>query len=366
MNKLILKLAFPVCALLLGVVLYTACKDDLADKTFLVSDELAMDDYITQKDPSMEAFLEIVDKSGFRGTVHAYGTYTFFVPTNSAVEEYLRENNTSIAALSRKECQDIVKFHIVEEPYLTEDFIDGRLPAPTMLKKYLTTRTVPVPGRPDAVEVNRQAIILERDLMVTNGYIHKINKLMYPYPLTVSEQVEQLPEDYSLLKSILIETGWIDSIKVSNDSTWYTVFLQSNASLAIKEITNRESLITYLRNEAGFDPQVSDDSLLWSYAAYLCVKGLYYVADLMNVGALMTSATNQTITMKRNLDTLLLNEFGDKRGRDFERGVPVNRESEYTDFTCFNGVLIDVNGYIGPKLRGPQAVYWDVARNRSW
>ena len=370
MNKLLLKLAFPVCALLLGAALYTACKDDMEGKEFLVSDKLAMDDYIIQKDQTMEAFLEIVDKSGFRGTVHAYGTYTFFVPTNSAVEEYLSEKNTSIAALTREQCMDIVKFHIVEEVFKTEDFIDGRLPYPTMLKKYLTTRTAPDQG--NVVEVNRQAIILKRDIEVINGLIHKIDKVMYPNPLTAGEQVEQLPDnEYSLFKEVLRETGWIDSIKVNNDSTWYTVFLQSNESLAkavdtVKlnlpnGIKTRADLVAYLRANAGLDALLRDDELLHSYASYLCAKGLYYVADLANAGVLMTHAVNQTITVKRDRDTLLINEFGDKRSRDFEKGTAVDKESQYTDFSCFNGVLIDMKGYIGPKMRGPRALYWDVA-----
>jgi len=367
MVRLTFKLIFPLCALFLCALLYFAsCKDDLAGKTYLVTDEVMMDDYIIQNDLSMERFLDIVDKAGFRGTVHAYGTYTFFVPTNSAVEEYLREKG-GLDNLTPRQCADIVRFHIVDESILTEDFNDGRLPAPTMLRKYITTRTVGSGGS-TTVQVNRQANILQKDILVGNGYINKIDKLLFPNPLTCGEQIEELGEEYSMFKEVLGETGWLDSLRVENDSTWFTVFLHTNESLAKNSedstlnmpngIRTRADLITYLRAYSRLDVS-SDDELLWYFAAYHCVKSLYYVADLTNVGALMTLAPNQTITVKRRLDVLLLNEFG--QGKTLEPGMPVDKESEYTDLSCFNGVLIDVTGYIGPKKRGPQPVYWDVA-----
>jgi hypothetical protein len=49
-------------------------------KTFVVSDERMIDEYIEQKDTSMSEFLKVADKAGFRGMLHAYGTNTCFIP----------------------------------------------------------------------------------------------------------------------------------------------------------------------------------------------------------------------------------------------------------------------------------------------
>lgn len=345
-------------ALILAVALYTSCKDDMEGKTFQIYDDVMMDDYITQKDMSMSSFLQIVDRAGFRGMVHAYGTYTCFAPDNNAIATYLQENNlSSIADMTESQCVDIVKYHILREVYATSDFIDGRLPTATMLAKFITTRTVGLESGA-VIQVNRQAYIVEKDIQVANGYIHKVDRVLSPHELNCGEQIMALPDDYSLFKQVMQETGWVDTLKNNNEGVWYSVFLQSNASLAAAGITTRESLITYLKNNAKLD-FTEDARLLWTYAAYHCVKGLFYIADLANTSSLISLAPSQAIMVKSKLDTILINEY--KSTTKFEKGIPIDKQSEYTDFSCFNGVLQDLTGYIGPVKRGAQSVFWDVA-----
>jgi len=361
-------------------MLYSSCKDDMEGKLFVVSDKMMIDDYITKKDPSMSMFLDIVDKADMRGTIHAYGRYTCFIPDNAAIHRYLQSEGKSLVDdLTAEECLNMVKYHVVrlnaqrDSMLTTNQFVDGRLPVPTMLSKYLTTRTV---GTTTGVvtRVNRQADIIDANIVLANGCIHKIDNVLVPPELTCGEQVQALSDEYSIFKEILEETKWIQRLTDDKtDTSWYTVFVQSNAAFASVGINDIDSLVRYLvAKEVMADTALINNMpstvnkndnrevTLWAFAAYHCINDLYYVADLMNVSALSTSAHNQVMMFKVKRDSLLVNEYINEALKKYERGVPIDKVSDNTDKSCYNGVLIEVGGYVGPEKRGPQAVFWEI------
>ncbi len=199
----IFKSFFSLLALIVIVLSHSSCNDDLDGKTFVVSDDIMIDEYITQKDPSMSTFLEIVDKTGFRGMIHAYGTYTCFIPTNDAIDAYAKQKGkSSWKDFSDTELENMVKFHIVNDTLQTSDFVDGRLPSPTLLKKYLTTATESS-GTTASIRVNRQGVITVKDIRCANGYINKVDEVLSPNQSTLADEVSNLPETYSLFKTIM-------------------------------------------------------------------------------------------------------------------------------------------------------------------
>ena len=66
--------------------------------------------YIKSNPGKYSSITQIVDKSGYAGFLNAYGSYTMFVPTDSAVKIYLTEINKTISALTEKEAQDIASY----------------------------------------------------------------------------------------------------------------------------------------------------------------------------------------------------------------------------------------------------------------
>ena len=90
----------------------------------------------------------------------------------------------------------------------------------------------------------------------------------------------------------------------------------------------------------------------------MVVKRLAYVADLSMSSAELTLATNQVLTFKNSKDSLIVNEY--QTLTKFEKGIPVKKDSEWTDMSCYNGVMIDLEGYIQPVKRGPEAIYWQL------
>ena len=341
-----------VSTLLLVPVIYNSCKDDLHGKQFLTTEDVMIDDYITDKDEdkNMFTFLELVDKAGFRGMLHAYGNYTCFIPTNEAMDAYFVSINSSLSALTEEECVQIVKYHVIADTLGTYDFVDGRLKTPNMLAMYLTTRMRSI-GDDVYHEVSRQGRILQPDIRVANGYIHKIDHVLTPPARTLGEQLSTMQRDYSLFVSIMEETGWLETLsrQKAEDEDGYTMFVQSDDVFVASGIQSRADLIKRLETTR---PDIQEtDLLLWTFAAYHCVKGQYYVADLMRLSSLMTSAPNQALTFKINRDSILVNEYRNANTGDFEKGIPISRKSEYTDYSMNNGVLHCLDGYIGPIRR---------------
>ena len=362
MKSINFKLAknFWVIALLgASMAMLNSCADYMQGVTFIASDDKMIDEYIEQKDTSMTEFLKIADVAGFRGLLHAYGTNTCFIPTNQAIYNYCQSRGiASMETLPMTDLENFMKFHTVRDTIRTAQFVDGRLATPTMLGKYFTTKTVQSGDATPVIRVNRQANILKRDTRVANGIIHKIDYVLTPNPKTVGEMIQQLPDNYKLYKDIMAESGIIDSLTNNNSGTiWYTAFLQSNESFATKGITSREDLIAAMK--IAQPDYVNDEAkLIELFAQYHCIKRLAYITDLSISSAELTLATNQVITFLTNKDSLILNEY--QSLTTFEKGVTANKSSEWTDMSCSNGVLIDLDGYIQPVKRGPAAVYWEM------
>jgi len=144
--------------------------------------------YIKANPSKYSSITAIVDKSGYAGFLNAYGSYTMFVPTDSAVGLYLTEVNKTLTGLTEKEAQDIVKFHLLEDTLTTASFKDGKLPTITMYGQYLVTGVENKSGTSTFL-VNRQGTITQGNIKTGNGLIHQIDHVLKPAAKTVAELI---------------------------------------------------------------------------------------------------------------------------------------------------------------------------------
>ncbi|VBB48012.1 putative Lipoprotein [uncultured Paludibacter sp.] len=353
-NALLLSAMF-----ILMVTIISSCSKDMEGKIYKVSDEQMIDEILESKGDTVSNFLKIIDISGLRGTVHAYGNYTLFAPTNEAVDKYLSDKGLSLNTLSQQDAFDMVKYHLVPDTISTADFEDGRLSAVNFNHFYITTKTVSDDSGLH-IEINRQAKILQKDLRGANGYVHIIDHVLYQSPKTIGEVINELPDTYSLWKEAYIASNMQDTIDVAKSASSngaYTIFIQSNEAFTKANIHNMDELMTELRTK---NTSITDDHLLlYNYIAYHLTRGFKYVGqDLMKQSSLNTLVSGEVIVLKRDVKDVLLNEF--LIGGVLEEGVPVNRESEYTDLSCADGVMQDIDGNIQIIKRKAYRVYWDI------
>ncbi|MDR0542545.1 MAG: fasciclin domain-containing protein [Dysgonamonadaceae bacterium] len=348
------KFAKILCAILLAVgftIIPSACEKAMEGQIYQVYDEKMIDEIM--EDNHLSEFLSVIDKAGLRGTVHAYGTYTLFAPTNSAIQTYLQEKGkASVNDLSEEEAAKMVKYHLIRDTLATTDFVDGRLASPNFLRKYLTTKT-----EAEGIRVNRQALIVTPNLRGANGCLHIINEALSPPVETVADRIKALPDNYSLMKMIFEQSGLEDSLSVEREDHWFTFFVQDNKAFEDDGILTVEDLLIQLRANT---PEIEDDQLLIrNYMSYHTINSLQYIADLLVISTLPTLAPKQVIIFKRELDMILLNEF--IQGNIKEPGILIDRYSDYSDWTCSNGVIHKLNGNIQIKKRSAFRVYWDIA-----
>ncbi len=312
--------------------------------------------YMKANPDKYSAIAQIVEKSGFSGFLNAYGGYTMFVPTDSAVKIYLTEVNKTLTGLTEKEAQDIVKIHLLEDTLTTNTFKDGKLPTITMFGQYLVT-SVTNKGGVSTILVNRQGTITQSNIRTGNGYIHQIDKVLKPAAKTVAQLITD-DSRLSIFKEALIATGYYDTINTISTSggirRWFTVFAETNQALLDSGFASFTALKTKLSNTGN--PLNPLDSLN-IYIKYHIIPEAKYLADIVSASSHTTLAPLEVLASKLDDEKVLLNELN--FNGVLEKGVLIERST--SDISATTGVLHIALAHFKPKVRLPTAVYWDVA-----
>ena len=347
------KIGLNLIAGLLVICCLNACEDPLEDSTYQTTKQQMIDEYMAE---NQGEFLSIVDKSDYRGMLHAYGAYTCLAPTNDAVRKYLEENGKNIEQLTKEEANECVGYHIINDTISSLRFQDGKMPTANIRDFYLTTQTKSDESGNVYVEVNRNARMITKDVLLGNGILHVVDAVLERPKLTLYEQVAELPmERYSLFVDLFTEyEEFLHSVMPSD--TTYTVYVQSNESFNKEGIYNKDELVARLRANT---PGINDrEVLIKNFLAYHVGIGRQYIVDLMLGAAVMTKVTNQVIACSMDGQQIVLNRFNSASG--YEPGIGLMRESEYADRTCADGVLQEVDGMLEIKERPAYRVNFDV------
>ncbi|MFM2326803.1 MAG: hypothetical protein RIR31_1005, partial [Bacteroidota bacterium] len=265
--------------------------------------------YIKSNPSKYTSITAIVDKSGYAGFLNAYGSYTMFVPTDSAVSIYLTEVNKTLASLTEKEAQDIVKFHLLEDTLATSTFKDGKLPTITMYGQFLVTAVVNKAGI-STVQVNRQATITSANIKTGNGLIHQIDRVLKPASKTVSELIAA-DSKFSIFTQALQATGYYDTLNTINSTDpklrrWFTVLAETNQALLDSGIASFAALKTRFSNTGN--PLNPLDSLN-IYVKYHIIPDPRYLADIVSTSSHPTLAPLEVLASKLDEVKVLINEL---------------------------------------------------------
>lgn len=313
--------------------------------------------YLKANPDKYSSITTIVDKSGYAGFLNAYGSYTMFVPTDTAVSIYLAEVGKTLNGLSETEAQDIVKFHLLQDTIATNTFKDGKLPTITMYGQFLVTAIVNN-GGVSSILVNRQGTITAPNVKTGNGLIHEINRVLKPAAKSLGDLISA-DTRFSIFKQALQETGYLDTINTINSTVpalrrWFTVFAETNQALLDSGFATYAALKAKYSNTGN--PLNPLDSLN-IYVKYHIIPDNKYLADIVSASSHTTLAPLEVLASKLEGEKVLLNDL-DFNGVH-EIGIEVDRAS--SDLSATTGVLHTALAHFKPKLRFPTAVYWDVA-----
>lgn len=263
--------------LLLGILItaimgFTACdSDDVGDNLYTFTDQM-LGQYITDpENAEFSEFARLMDTVKVMGLLNAYGQFTAFAPTNEAMQQfYAAKGKTGLADFTLDSLKMIAYDHLVNgDVILYVNFIDGRLPQLTMSERYVSI------SYSDLGEtfVNKNSMVVQKDIIVHNGVIHKINRVLDPTREGIVEVIGK-DENFKIFFEALIATGMADSLLRDRDDSYdrnnyditgvkkeenqwfynevptsrkygYTVLMESDATFAAAGITNLEELKQY-------------------------------------------------------------------------------------------------------------------------
>jgi uncharacterized surface protein with fasciclin (FAS1) repeats len=350
MNKILLTFAS-----LLALTYYSSCKKAALVTT--TTEDVNIYGYLAKDPGQFSEFVKILDLTGYEGFLNAYGSYTLFAPTNTAISTYLKEiNKTSVDQIDMETLKNIVRLHVIEDTITTNAFKDGKLPLVTLFGQYLLTGVTNTEGTSN-FRVNRQASVIQSNVLVGNGVIQVIDGVLKPATKTLAQLIELNPE-FSIFTQALKETGYYDSLNIADnpDTTrkWLTVFAETNQALRDTGINSYADLKA--RYSTKNNPKDPEDSL-YLYVAYHIITNANYLADLVTAPSHTTLAPLEVVTSTLDEQSVLINDL--EFNGVHEKGIELERT--LSDNSATNGVLHTATGHFAIKVRQPVAVYWDVA-----
>jgi len=350
-------------SLVFGTLLMMGCQKTKIKET--TTDDPNIMDYL--QNDSLQRFtklVSIIDKAEYQTALNSYGTYTFFAPTNDAIDAYLKANNiASIDNISSEELQKMIQFHLLSETIYSTEFNDGKLSSITDFGQYLVTSVENVDGVSSYV-INRQAKVLQPNILVGNGIIHAIDHVLTPSVVTVAQLLDQDP-DYSIFTQALKETGLYDTLNSRKDSKgaqiWLTVLAQKNKTYEDSSIHSYNELKAKYSNTGN--PKRTDDSL-HLYMAYHILPEIKYLADIVTTNTQETLVPLEVVTTKYTNNTVLVNDdsYSTISGTVYEPGIALDVAT--SDRSAVNGVVHNAMANFNIKVRQPFPVYWDLCASQ--
>lgn len=350
-------LTYIMAVCILAISYLSSCKK--TEYPLLVNPGLNITGYFEANATQFSLFDQILERTGYAGFLGAYGAYTVFAPNNDAVNKYLKDmGKTSVDQVNIDTLKDMVKFHIIQDTITTGGFKDGKLATPTMYGQYITTGAVNVNGTSSYI-VNQQALVLQSNILLGNGIVHAIDRVLKPAKSTLAQLVEKNPK-YSIFNQALKATTFYDTLNVqpanaTNKARPYlTLFAVSDSVFNTIGITSYASLKTKYSNTGN--PANPADSL-YKYVAYHILPEFSFLSDIISVPSHNTLAPQEVITDVLIGTTILINN--DTFNGILEPGIPVDRPNSNVPAT--NGVLHTTTQNFKIKVRSPTRVDWDLA-----
>lgn len=201
----------------IAAILFTSCNsDDVGENLYTFKDKM-MGQFI-ESDSTLSEFDLLIQKTKIKGLLNSYGAYTCFAPTNEALRKfYSQKGKKSINDFSADSLKQIAYDHIINGAIVNYvNFNDGRIFETTMSDRYLAISF----NDYGQIFVNKTSLILQKDIIVHNGVIHKIDKVLDPVRSGIAEVISK-DTTFSLFYSALVATGLADSLLKTVDETYY-------------------------------------------------------------------------------------------------------------------------------------------------
>lgn len=355
-------------------LLLWSCIEEVDERRFYTESELTITAYLEENSDRYSKLLEILEITGFRATLNAYGTYTFFAFDNTAIDAYLADlGRSSLADFSKEELELLVRYHALPTQRFSAEFGNTRLPDTTISGDFLVT-TFDDAGI-QGIQINRTATIDTRDIELSNGIVHTIDRVLPPIVKTVPQLIEENP-NYSIFTEALKNTGWYEELDKLTFQLGESV-LKNNVTVLVEpdSVYRNLGINSYADLAARYsdlgEPTNPGDSL-YLFVANHIIRSTVFLGDLETGNYETLSGNLASVDVEGEF--FELNSLGDDSVRIFHTFVEPESDQQAKNgvFHAVQGIRL-VAGEVFPRsslveLFVPPAAYvlWEFTEQPEW
>jgi len=181
-----------IFCIFVALLMQFSCKQSaIIDTGFKDQIKLSILDYIVANPKDYSSFLRILEVADLDKTLSAYNPggktggvgYTLFLPTNAAVDNFIKDNGkyASLDAMLKDVAyvSALARYHVLNQAIISNDFPFGAFSQPTLSNDYLN---VNFDVRPDTTyyKINNQGNVIKANIKLSNGYIQVIGTMLSP------------------------------------------------------------------------------------------------------------------------------------------------------------------------------------------
>lgn len=278
-----------VITVLIGIA--SSCTDIWSEQhpgTFYISDGQTVATFLEEyqdedgNNPFTD-FIAILQRAHLWADLKTYGDRTVFVPTNEAIQTYLKQRMDNEPDLEKKHYFDdvqslpdsindsIAKTHICRASVFIKDMNkkeNGTLPSSNLLDRYMTYSAIPDSTDPTQIKVaymiNQYSKIIEPDDSLVNGVVQVIDKviaqsnLMIPGYLYANNMKADNLHKASLFYQALVMTKLNDTLEQYKDD--YYPEPQYDSTFACLEFNEKKLAVKY---ETAYETGKQTQRVVW-------------------------------------------------------------------------------------------------------
>ncbi len=301
MNNVVKYIKYAIFGLLafMGGLSVTSCKNNSLGESFNTDASPTILAYLQSRATPSEVgsvaeystFLKILDAANRANSLGAYNPrnkngYTVFAPTNAAFSQFFASDaaHNSLEALiaDASFLKKFVDYHIVNGKILSKDFTYGTLSDSTIAGDYVTiVFSNDFENNSVTYLVNGKSKVVQRDIDLSNGVVHGIDKVLEPSFYSALELInpERNP-DLSIFYEALTKTGvskLLGPTKVVNGQLLknnFTLLVEPDSILKKAGINSYADLVAKYSTSADVTDPLNG---LYQEMAYHVISGVYYL-----------------------------------------------------------------------------------------
>lgn len=285
-------------------------------------------------DLEMSTFIATLYVSGVAEEVKHSSGITMFAPSNGAFHDLGLVAQFLMHSSGKHQLQNVLRYHVIRGLLYAEDIREYAHEVPTLADS--TIRVGPG-SKGNELVVSRpfpsaeEAVIGETDLLVSNGVVHKLNKVQVPDYVRITARDLMVGVEAKTMMEVLEQTGLMSTL----NKTDYVVLVPTDAAFA----------------------HIDLDALLQDKDALERLAKLHLVPMAWkNEWTMSSNKDSEYPSLLSDVDKVIFREEGDGdmiiRVKDQSGGVPARVRGMGRTYDSTNGGVLLIDAVLIPVHRG--------------